>query len=340
MKNVRMLLGVATLGVCLSGPLAAQRRTSTPDDTREYERAVRLLDRRDYEETLRMFNSIADQRGAHADGALYWKAYTLSKLGRQQEAMTALAELQRSYASSRWLNDAKALEVELRARSGQPVQPDQEADEDLKLMAINSLMQQDPARALPTLQKILQGSASPKLKERALFVMAQTNSQQSRDILVQVAKGGNPDLQMKAIEYLGVFGGQKNAQLLADIYSSNPDVNVKRRILNSFMVMNDRPRLLEVARNEKNTDLRRRAIELMGAAGARTELVQMYSSEPTPELKKAVLNGLFVANDAPALVQIARSEKDMQLKKAAVEKLSHMRSKEASDYLMELLNKD
>ena len=56
-------------------------------------------------------------------------------------------------------------------------------------------------------------------------------------------------------------------------------------------------------------------------------------------MKEEVLNAFFLQGNAVALVAIARGEKDPELKKAAVSKLSLMHSKEATDYLMELLQK-
>ena len=60
------------------------------------------------------------------------------------------------------------------------------------------------------LQKVLQGTGSPRLKARALFVLAQSNSPKAREVLVNIAKGNsNPDLQMKAVQYLGIHGGPR-----------------------------------------------------------------------------------------------------------------------------------
>jgi hypothetical protein len=43
--------------------------------------------------------------------------------------------------------------------------------------------------------------------------------------------------------------------------------------------------------------------------------------------------------ESEALISIARNEKDPALRKAAVEKLSMMQSKDATDYMLEILNK-
>src|SRR5205823_10809484 len=105
---------------------------------------------------------------ARADGALYWKAYALNRLGRRDEAAAAIAALRRDYPNSRWLNDAQALEVEARQNSGQPVSPSDESNDDLKLIAINSILRGDPDRAVPLLEGILKSTGSPRLKDRAM----------------------------------------------------------------------------------------------------------------------------------------------------------------------------
>ena len=61
------------------------------------------------------------------------------------------------------------------------------------------------------IDKILRGTGSPRLKERALFVLAQNGTPQARQIVMDIAKGGgNPDLQAKAVTYLGALGGAGN----------------------------------------------------------------------------------------------------------------------------------
>ena len=101
--------------------------------------------------------------------------------------------------------------------------PEAESDEDLKLMAINGLVQSDPERALPLVENLLKTSSSPKLKERALFVLAQSNTPRGKQVLEQVARGGagNPDLQLKAVSYISASSKRTdNKQLLWEIYSS------------------------------------------------------------------------------------------------------------------------
>ena len=58
------------------------------------------------------------------------------------------------------------------------------------------------------------------MKARSLFVLAQSNSTRARAVLATVARGGsNPDVQRRAIQYLGVHGSRENRAVLAEIYA-------------------------------------------------------------------------------------------------------------------------
>jgi tetratricopeptide (TPR) repeat protein len=307
-----------------------------------YERAARELDRKQYERAAEMFGQVAERKAARADGALYWKAYALSRLGRSTEALASLADLEKTYAKSGWLNDARALAVETKQAAGQPPRPESEEDEELKLIAINGLMHSDPESAVPMLEKVLNSPKNgPRLKKRALFVLAQGRSPRSREIVTSYAKGGsNPDLQATAVEYLGVLNTPESRQALADLYATTTDLTVKRAVLRGFMIGRDKERLLMAAKSESNPDLRREALHMLGASGGHAELAQLYPGETDKNAKRAILDGLAASRKADLLVEIARKETDRELKRAAVERLTGMNSKEATAYLVELLGKD
>ncbi len=295
------------------------------DEDRLLERGKAAIDAGRWDRALEAFDALAAGKSAHAAEALYWKAYALNKMNRRAEALTALAQLRKAYANSRWQDDAKALEIEIRQASGEKVNPNAEPDEDLKLMALNGLMNSDPERAIPLIEKVLQGSQSPKLKERALFVLAQNDNPKSRQILLRTARNGSdPDLQMKAIHYLGIMGSKENRQVLADLYASSSDAGVKREVLHAFMISGDREHLLQAAKSEKNPDLRMEAIHQLGISGGQAELWQLYQAEPTVEVKETILHSMFIGGNSDKLLEVARGEKDMRLRKAAIHSLGLM----------------
>ncbi|MBV9508270.1 MAG: HEAT repeat domain-containing protein [Acidobacteriia bacterium] len=251
------------------------------NDDRLYETGQRALDRSQWEQALADFTRVANGGGSRADGALYWKAYVLNKLGRRDEALAAISDLRKSNTKSRWLDDAGALEIQIKQQAGQTVSPDGQPDEELKLIALNAFVSSDPDRALPLIENLLKSAQSPRIKERALFVLAQSNSPRAQQTLDQMARGnGNPDVQLRAIQYLGLSHSQSSGQVLADIYGGTSDTNVKRAVLHAL----------------------------------RTE-----------------------DRNGRILVDLARKERDPEMKRQIVQQLSTMRSKEATDYLMELL---
>ena len=127
---------------------------ATSDDCLLRTRPERARSTHHWDQAWPFYGEVATRGGARADGALYWKAYALNKLGRREEALAAIAELRKSYASSRWLDDAKALEVEVKQANGARV-PESQTDDEIKLLALNGLMQSDPDRAFPLLERLL-----------------------------------------------------------------------------------------------------------------------------------------------------------------------------------------
>jgi len=95
-------------------------------------------------------------------------------------------------------------------------------------------------------------------------------------------------------------------------------------------------------RTEKDPKVRGEAIRVLASqksgVGADT-LVTLYNAEPEAQIKYRIVDSLMGQNNAKALVEIARAEKDTKMKLRIVERLSNMKSKEAQDYLEELLKK-
>jgi HEAT repeats len=368
-----------------------------------YENGREALDEDRYDRAESRFDQLAQLNGPQTDAALYWKAYAENRLGKRDTALASLTELKRRFPQSRWQKDAAALELEVKQSAGQPVHPEAEKDEELRMLALRGILNSDPERAIPLLGKRLESSsASPKEKSQALFVLAQSGSPQAREILGKIARGqSNPDLQSKAIQYLAMFGGAESRKTLAEAYASTSDPAIKRAILRSYMISGDREHLFEAAKNEKDDDVKREAIRQLGLVHAQNELQQLYRTDNSPAVRRELLQAFFLSGDAPkllevaqndkdpelrrtairnlglihsedsakglqsiyaketdrgvkeevlkalflqgnatAIVAIARNEKDPELKKEAVSKLSIMHSKEATDYLMEILQKN
>ena len=106
------------------------------------------------------------------------------------------------------------------------------------------------------------------------------------------------------------------------------------------MVAGASDKLTELARTEKDPELRRTAIRNLGVMNASKTgdvLRSLYSAETNAQVKEEIINALFVQRNATALVEMARAEKDPAMKREIVSRLTNMRTKEATDYLLELL---
>ena len=306
-------------------------------ETRAYDQAREFLDQGKYDRAIERYTDVIAMKGARADAALYWKAWSQSRAGQRPEALTTISTLAKDYPKSRYQAQAKQLDAEVRRDGGQPVRPDSINDDDIKILAINALLNADSEQAIPMLEKLLEGTASPKLKSRALFVLAQSSSPRAREVLKNVAKGNStPDLQSRAIDYLGQHGGRESRAALAEIYSSTADVDVKRRILRAFMVAGEKDRLLSAAQTEQNADLRGEAVQQLGVMGAHDELWQLYQKETAVDVKKRIIRAMFTGGNVTRMIDLAKSEQNPELRRTAVANLGVMDSKRTSDALLEI----
>ncbi len=305
-----------------------------------YEQGQEAIERAQWPQAVERFTALVSAKAPRADAALYWRAYSLDKLNRQAEALTSVAELLKTYPSSRWAADARALEIQVRQRAGQPVSPEVQADEELKLFAIQGLQHQDPEQAIPMLEKLLQGTSSPRLKARTLFVLAQSNAPRARQVMTTVARGGaNPDLQLKAIQYIGMNGSPPNRELLGEIYASSTDIDVKRQILRSYMMSGARERVLAIATSEKSPELRGEAVRQLGMMGARDEVWQLYQKESDPEVKERIIQALFMGGDTTHLLEVANSDANMDLRRRAIQSLGMMGQRGSADAILNIYNR-
>src|SRR5258708_9080480 len=97
----------------------SEARRAQDSDERYYRSGKSYLDRKEYDKAVDAFNRVIENKGSRSDGALYWRAYAQNRLGKREDALASLAELQKSYPSSHWLDAAKALQQQIRAQNGQ-----------------------------------------------------------------------------------------------------------------------------------------------------------------------------------------------------------------------------
>jgi len=102
-----------------------------------------------------------DERSANGCGALL-EGVRGEQIGQRDSALTTIADLKRRFPQSRWQKDAGALEIEVKQSTGQAVKPADQSDEELKMLAIQGLMNSGSENALPLLEKVINGSGCPR----------------------------------------------------------------------------------------------------------------------------------------------------------------------------------
>ena len=178
------------------------------------------------------------------------------------------------------------------------------------------------------------------MKERALFVLAQSGSHARSRYWPSVAKGNsNPDLQRKAIQYLGMHGSAANRQLLADIYASSADVDIKRQILRSFGMAGDSSACSRRPPARSRRSCASEAVRALGMMGARDELWQLYQKESSVEVKQQMLQGMMMSGDVAHLTEVANSDANMDLRRRAIQQLGMAGGGRSGDTLVNIYNR-
>jgi tetratricopeptide (TPR) repeat protein len=208
---------------------------------------------------------------------------------------------------------------------------------DLQREAINNLGIFGGHESRAVLKNIYETSSDTSIKKRILQSFMVSGE---KEFLLTVARNEkDPELRAAAVQQLGVMGAREE---LWQMYQQEVATEVKAKIINAMFVGGDTEHMIQLAKSEKDADLRKKAINYLGLMGGKRTgdaLVELYTMEKDTTVRKAVLNAFFLQGNARQLIEVARKETDPDLKRAAVQKLSLMNSKEATDFLMEILNK-
>jgi HEAT repeats len=284
-----------------------------------YNQATQALDNQYYDQAIAKFDEVAKMRGRRADAALYWKGQALDKAGNRSQAAATFAELRKAYPQSKWLKDAAATEAGWKGATGNV---GGSLSDDEWISAFTALMNSDPDKGVEVAKTKLQGNSPTKLKDKILFVLATQGGDKGQVLVLSIAKASNdPDLQKRAIKYIGMMGNSRSRTALKEIYNSTNDVSVKKSVFQAWLMCGCKEEVLEVAKTERSPEMQREAVRYLGLMGGREELRAMYKNASDPETRGAVIHALMLCGDSQGLAEIAATAKEPEVLEQAIHTL-------------------
>jgi HEAT repeat protein len=311
---------------------------TTRTDSR-YGSCLSAVSSRKYDEAIVRCDQAIQQKGTRTDAALYWKAYAQYRLRKNDDALATVAQLRKEFAQSPYMRDAKVLENDIRR-----VDPTTLPDDELKLLAIQAMQHQEPEKAIPLLEGVLNATNTLPVKKRALYVLAQSTEPRAHQIILNYAKGqGNPDLQLEAIRYIRTTGKdrQTTANELRSIYESTTDLTVRRAIISAYTETWDRSALVSIASTPSTpTALRTQAISGLSNVAAPSELWALYTKETDKDLKMQMVGAFGSMQAFDQLIQIVKTEKEPTVRARAVRALGNLKPEQTGKILADLYSTD
>jgi|GEM_PF-762279 len=328
----KLKTGLPVITLCLSLMAFAQ-------DDPEYVAGQKAIRAQRWEQAIDAFELSSENNRATRDAATYWQAYALFKLGRDREARRKLNALERRFPNSKWLDDAQALKLD---NDKQSIERGDDAeqpllDEELRLFALGQLMENNPRRALPLLEKTLRNTNSKEVRHKALFILSMSENNQAQQLITDIAKNSHhSELQIQAIQLLGVSGTRYASGLIREILQNAQDHEVKRAVIQAAIASDDKGLLMEALRNESGPEIQHEVINALGVIEATDELRALYPNLKDQESKAIVLRSLAIAEDIEGLKQVIRIESNVELKREAIRSIGIVDNHGSVDLLKQI----
>lgn len=204
-------------------------------------------------------------------------------------------------------------------------------DSDIKIAALNGLLQMDAERAMPILTKVLarRDPGSLCLRRKAVFLVAQKRTGETEDQLLNAARNDpDPEVRSQAVFWLSQVHTDRAVAALDSIARNGTDPDLLDKAV--FALSQQRSdkataALKGIAENpQANHDVREKAIFWLGQRhddGA-AYLMALYARLNDDDLKEKVIFGIGQTRSAEGrkwLFDLARNERsDVELRKKAL----------------------
>ena len=290
-----------------------------------YRAARSALSDGDYKKAADLFRQIGDSypKSAYAGTALYYEAFALYRSGEGADlrnALSALKALSTNYPTNSTKGDAATLHTRIcgaLARQGDascaasitreaqsataPCATDDD-ENDIRIAALNGLLQMDAERALPILRKVLarRDECSVALRRKALFLLSQKGSGENTDILLATARQDpDRDIREQAVFWLSQDQDPRVVSILDSLVAHSDDEGIREKALFALSQQSDHrgsETLRRIAqRDDAPAELREKAIFWLGLAGGSESegfLKDLFARTTNEDLKEKLLFAL------------------------------------------------
>lgn len=237
-----------------------ERRGQSADSSDPATQALRegraAIASKDWARAVDKFNEIIKlyPQSENVDASLYWLAFALKKQKQPQVAYDTLERLIRDYPRSSWVTDARSLRMEIALTLRKDDLILEEArnsnSDQVKISALHSLFQFDPAEATQIVVNILKpnSNAAPDLKERAAMLLGRYGDRQARSKLLEfINRETDPSIRRRAILSIGMSDDDGALDLLKELAISSTDSDTTEAALVAITA-HQSPRAREVLR--------------------------------------------------------------------------------------------
>jgi len=224
-------------------------------------------------------------------------------------------------------------------------------DAQLRVEALNALVQMDPKNADPAIAKVLarRDTCSAPLRRGALGLIARSNDAHNTDLLIGTAKS-DPSLEVRAeaIRLLGRAPDDRATAALVGFATATTDKAPLQRIAVRSLAAQQSPASTQalrslMTRTDVSNDVRITALHYAGKKDLQlSDLIKMYDASADRSTREEIISLLDQRPEPQAadkLIDIARTSTDPSMRRQAISALSRKKDPRVTKLLLDIIDK-
>jgi HEAT repeat protein len=286
---------------------------------KSYQAAREALTAGRYAEAAKAFAALRSSypTSGYVADSYYYQAFSLYRAGGTRDlkaALELLATQKEKYPDARNRADAEALRMRMEsqlARQGdaaaaeavaqQAADPCKSDEQSVRLAALSALMNMNADQAMPLLKEVLKSrdTCSAQLRKQAVFIVAQKMTDESVDILLDLAYRNpdpDPEVREQAVFWLSQAHSDEAVAALQSILKNSKDESIQEKAIFALSQQGSDGAVQTLREYAERADaparLREMAIFWIGQnpkAGGSKYLIDLYPRLETDALKEKTI---------------------------------------------------